>query len=313
VKWKRVKSKDVIDVRGAPRSRGGGSGFGGGGMRMPGGLGGGSMPKIGGVGGVIVVIVIIAIQVLGGGGSGSGFDVGQVFGPQTQAPGATNPQPIPASQDPQRKLKDFSVYVFEDVQKTWAQTFQKAGNPYSNAKLVLYSGAVQTGGCGGATSAVGPFYCPADDKVYLDLSFYEDMRRQLGASGDFAWAYVIAHEMGHHVQDETGTSATVSQEQRDNPGDANALSVRLELQADCYAGVWASTVYAKGDLEEGDLNEALGAAAAVGDDRLQKAATGSVNPDSFTHGTSAERRRWFDAGYKSGDPGACDTFSAETL
>ena len=305
MKWKRTKSRDVIDVRGA------GGGSGGGGF---GGLGGGGrmgMPKVGGGIGLIVVLVIVAIQVLGGGGGGA-FDINQAF-PQTQAPGAESPQPIPASEDPQRDLKDFSVYVFEDTQRTWARTFAKQGRPYDNAKLVLYSGAVNTGGCGGATSAVGPFYCPGDGRVYLDLSFYEDMRRQLGAPGDFAWAYVIAHEMGHHVQQELGTSRAVEEERRSNPGDANALSVRLELQADCYAGVWASTVFKQGDLEQGDLAEAQNAAAAVGDDRLQQQAGGGVNPDSFTHGTSEQRRRWFQTGFRSGDPGACDTFSAETL
>ena len=149
---------------------------------------------------MVGLLVFLAFQVLGGGGSGSGFDVTEVFGPAVQAPGAEAPQPIPPAQDPQRQLKDFSVYVFEDAQRTWLGTFSRGGQPYDRAQLVLYSGAVQTGGCGGATSAVGPFYCPADGRVYLDLSFYEDMQSQLGASGDFAWAYVIAHEMGHHVQ-----------------------------------------------------------------------------------------------------------------
>jgi predicted metalloprotease len=276
-------------------------------MPVPGGLAG-----LGGGAGVVVVLVVIALQVLGG-GSGGGFDVGQVFGPAAQAPGAGNPQPIPRAEDPQRDLKDFSVYVFEDTQRTWAATFENEGKPYEHAHLVLYSGAVQTGGCGSATSAVGPFYCPGDQRVYLDLSFYEDMRRQLGAPGDFAWAYVIAHEMGHHVQQQLGTSDEVSRETRQNPGDANQLSVRLELQADCYAGVWASTVFKQGDLQKGDLQEAFNAAEAVGDDRLQRQATGTVNPDTFTHGTSEQRRRWFDSGYESGDPANCDTFSADEL
>ena len=296
----------MIDIRGA---RGGSSGFGGRGGRI--GIPGG-MPRVGGGIGLIVVLVIVAIQVFGGGGGGGGFDVGQIFGPQVQAPGAGSPQPIPRSEDPQRDLKDFSVYVFENTQRTWARTFARQGRPYDNAKLVLYSGAVSTGGCGGATSAVGPFYCPADGRVYLDLSFYEDMRRQLGAPGDFAWAYVIAHEMGHHVQQELGTSRAVDAQRRSHPGEANELSVRLELQADCYAGVWASTVFKQGDLEHGDLAEAQNAAAAVGDDRLQRRAGGGVNPDSFTHGTSEQRRRWFLTGFRSGDPGACDTFSPET-
>jgi uncharacterized protein len=276
-------------------------------MPLPGGIRG-----VGGGLGIVGVILFIALQVIGGGG-GAGFDVGQVLAPDAQAPGAADPQPIPRSEDPQRDLKDFSVYVFEDAQKTWAQTFRRSGEAYRDAQLVLYTGGVQTGGCGSATSAVGPFYCPGDHRVYLDLSFYEDMRRQLGAPGDFAWAYVIAHEMGHHVQNEEGISDEVDAQRREHPDEANALSVRLELQADCYAGVWASTVFAQGDLQQGDLQEAFTAAEAVGDDRLQRQATGQVNPDTFTHGTSAQRRRWFTAGYRAGDTGACDTFSAESL
>jgi hypothetical protein len=303
MKWKRgAKSRDVIDVRGAS----GGSSGGGGGLPIPGGLGG-----IGGGAGLIVVIVIVAINVLGGGSGGTGFDLPGLGG--TTAPGANDPQPLPPGEDPQAELKDFSAYVFDDAQDVWESTFDRSGDAYDTAKLVLYSGAVRTDGCGGATSAVGPFYCPADERVYLDLSFYEEMRRQLGASGDFAWAYVIAHEMGHHVQRMTGTSAAVERLSRSEPADANELSVRQELQADCYAGVWAATVYAEGALEPGDLDEAFNAAEAVGDDRLQRQATGSVDPDSFTHGTSEQRRTWFERGYRSGDPGDCDTFAAETL
>jgi predicted metalloprotease len=303
MKWKRgAKSRDVIDVRGAS----GGSSGGGGGLPIPGGLGG-----IGGGAGLIVVIVIVAINVLGGGSGGTGFDLPGLGG--ATAPGANDPQPLPPGEDPQAELKDFSAYVFDDAQDVWESTFDRSGDAYDTAKLVLYSGAVRTDGCGGATSAVGPFYCPADERVYLDLSFYEEMRRQLGASGDFAWAYVIAHEMGHHVQRMTGTSAAVERLSRSEPADANELSVRQELQADCYAGVWAATVYAEGALEPGDLDEAFNAAEAVGDDRLQRQATGSVDPDSFTHGTSEQRRTWFERGYRSGDPGDCDTFAAETL
>ena len=160
---------------------------------------------------------------------------------------------------------------------------------------------------------MGPFYCPADQRVYLDLSFYGDMQRQLGAGGDFAWAYVIAHEMGHHVQQQLGTSDEVRQLQREDPGQANPLSVRLELQADCYAGVWANTVYEENALERGDIEEAVSASEAIGDDRLQRQATGSVNPDSFTHGSSAQRREWFERGYRSGNPGECDTFSPDEV
>src|SRR6476619_5350965 len=235
MKWRRVKNRDVIDVRGARRSGGGG-----GALPLPGGIKG-----LGGGAGIIVVLVVIGLQLLGGGSSGC-FYVGQICGPAVQAPGANDPQPIPRGEDPQRDLKDFSVYVFEDVQRTWAGTFADAGRSYDHAKLVLYSGAVQTDGCGGATSAVGPFYCPGDKRVYLDLSFYEDMRRELGAPGDFAWAYVIAHEMGHHVQQQLGTSEQVARMERDNPADRNPLSVRLDIQADCYAGVWAHSALADG-------------------------------------------------------------------
>jgi predicted metalloprotease len=301
VKWKRTKSRDVIDIRGARGGRRGG------GMSLPGGMAG-----VGGGAGLVVILVVLGIQLLGGGGA-AGFDVGQVLSPGTGAPGAGDPQPIPPGQDPQRDLKDFSTYVFEDSQGLWRTALESEGQPYEESQMVLYSGAVSTEGCGGATSAVGPFYCPADNRIYLDLSFYEDMRRQLGASGDFAWAYVIAHEMGHHVQNVVGTSDEVRRLERENPDEANELSVRLELQADCYSGFWASTVFEAGDLEKGDLNEAFTAAEAVGDDRLQSQAGGSVNPDSFTHGTSEQRRRWFTRGYKSADAGDCDTFAADEV
>jgi predicted metalloprotease len=168
-------------------------------------------------------------------------------------------------------------------------------------------------GCGSASSAVGPFYCPADQRVYLDLSFERELAGKLRAGGDFAWAYVIAHEMGHHVQEQLGTEDKVSRLRRDNPGDANELSVRTELQADCYAGVWAHSVYKEGDLESGDIDEALRAAGAVGDDRLQREATGTIRPDTFTHGTSAQRAKWFRTGYQGGEPGACDTFTPDSV
>ena len=290
MRWKRVKSTDVID------QRAGGGGLPGGRVAVPSGLG------------VAGIIIYLAIQLLGG-GSAASFPVNDPFGTGTQAPGAA-PRGIPASQDPDRDLKDFSVYVFERTQQVWEKTFADQGKPYEHAKLVLYRGGVNTG-CGGASSAVGPFYCPADKRVYLDLSFYGDMQNQLGASGDFAWAYVIAHEMGHHVQEQLGTSESVSQLQRENPDDRNELSVRLELQADCYAGVWAKTVYA--ELEPGDVEEAMNASRAVGDDRLQRQATGSVNPDSFTHGTSEQRSKWFDRGREAGRPADCDTFSADQV
>ena len=289
MRWRRVDSTDVIDQRRA-------SGFPGGGrVAIPGGLGAAG------------IIIFLALQLLSG-GSGSSFAVDDPFGGSTQAPGVGDPRGIPASRDPDRDLKDFSVYVFERTQQVWQKTLTDQGQPYQHAKLVLYRGGVQTG-CGSATSAVGPFYCPADQRVYLDLSFYNDMQNQLQASGDFAWAYVIAHEMGHHVQEQLGTSERVSRLQQEHPDQRNQLSVRLELQADCYAGVWAKTVY--NELEPGDIGEAMNASRAVGDDRLQRQASGSVNPDTFTHGTSTQRSQWFKRGQESGQPADCDTFSGD--
>jgi predicted metalloprotease len=293
MRWRRVRNPDVIDRRGA----------GGGGLPM--GRGG----AVGGGLGVVGVILFLAIQLLGG-GSGSAFDVDTGLGGGGSAPG--QPAAIPPSEDPERDLKDFSTYVFTDAQKTWERTFKRAGQPYEHARLVLYRNGVNTA-CGSASSAVGPFYCPGDQIVYLDLSFYGDLQNKLDAGGDFAWAYVIAHEVGHHVQQQLGTSDEVTRLQRDQREDANELSVRLELQADCYAGVWGNTVYKQGDLEKGDVREALRAAGAVGDDRLQRQATGDINPDSFTHGTSEQRRSWFEKGYESGDANACDTFSPDEL
>jgi predicted metalloprotease len=310
MKWKRskgAKGRDTIDIRGSGGGSSGG-GFGGGGLQIP----GGNIAGAGGGVGLIVVLVIVAIQIFGGGGS-SGFDVDDVFGTGLQAPGAENENPIPRGQDPQAELKDFSSYVFGDAQDTWSGAFKREGEGYDRAELVLYDGAVSTGGCGNATSAVGPFYCPADERVYLDLSFFGDMERQLGAPGDFAWAYVIAHEVGHHVQNITGTNDEVARLEGSDPESRNELSVRTELQADCYAGVWAATVFSEGDLEQGDLEEAFTASEAVGDDRLAEQAGGRVNPDSFTHGTSEQRRAWFTKGYESGDPAACDTFSVDEV
>ena len=280
MRWQRGRSGgNTIDARG---SRGGG-----GRVAIPGGLG------------LVGVLVFVAIQLLSG---GSGFAVPTAFDDGAQAPDGGA---IPAGQDPERDLRDFSEYVFDSAQHTWARTI---GGDYRDAKLYLYRGAVRTG-CGSASSAVGPFYCPADERVYLDLSFYGEMQNQLHASGDFAWAYVIAHEMGHHVQKLLGTSDQVERLDREHPDQRNQLSVRLELQADCYAGVWAKTVYK--DLQAGDIDEAMNASRAVGDDRLQQQATGSIKPDTFTHGTSAQRAKWFDRGRQSGQPADCDTFSGD--
>jgi predicted metalloprotease len=286
MRWKRTSRDDrgVVDVRGRP----GGAGR----VAVPGGLG------------LVGVIIFVAIQLLGGGGQA--FSVPSGFDDGTTAPDGGA---IPASQDPDRDLRNFSAYVFNNVQDTWERTFEQQNRPYRRAELVLYTRGVDTA-CGSASSAVGPFYCSADQRVYLDLSFYRDMEQELQASGDFAWAYVIAHEVGHHVQNQLGTSDKVHQLQQQSPGQANPLSVRLELQADCYAGVWARTVAE--DLDVSDLPEATRASEAVGDDRLQRRAGGSVDPDSFTHGTSEQRAHWFETG-RGGEPGACDTFSPDNL
>jgi uncharacterized protein len=280
----------VIDRRGA----------GGRGVGVP-------VAGLGGLGGIGVVVFLL-IQLIGGGGA-TGFSVDDPFGVGINSPEYAE---IPPEQDPDRDLKDFSAYVFDNVQRTWEDTFEQSGERYEHAKLVLYSGGVSTG-CGNATSAVGPFYCPADQRVYLDLTFYREMQSELGANGDFAWAYVIAHEVGHHVQRLLGTSGEVHRLEQKDAGEANELSVRLELQADCYAGVWSHSVRAAGDLERGDIEEALGAAEAVGDDRLQRQATGTVDPDSFTHGTSEQRASWFSEGDGAGEPAACDTFSPDDV
>lgn len=297
MRWDRRRSTpDVIDQRGGGGRRGGGG--------LPIGRAGGGL-------GLVGILVVVAIQLLGGGGGAGGFSVDQPFG---AAPGGpAGGEPIPASQDPDRDLREFSAYVFTDAQDRWRTEFAEQQRPYQRAKLVLFSDAVSTGGCGSASSAVGPFYCPADQRVYLDLSFYRDMERQLQASGDFAWAYVIAHEMGHHVQRQLGTAERVDELRRQDPDRANELSVRQELQADCYAGVWAHDVFAAGQLEDGDIDEAFTAAEAIGDDRLQRQAGRRVDTESFTHGSSQQRRTWFDAGRREGDPAACDTFSAETV
>ncbi len=212
------------------------------------------------------------------------------------------------------KLVSFVSFVLDDVQKTWAKTLPaQAHKPYSDAKLVLFTDSVRSG-CGFAESAMGPFYCPPDRKVYVDLGFYRALRDKLGAPGDFAQAYVIAHELGHHVQNLLGTEAWMRQQQRNmSKEDASQMSVKMELQADCYAGIWAHSTEQRDILEKGDIEEGLGAAAAVGDDRLQRAATGNVNPERWTHGSSAMRVRWFKKGLETGQVSDCDTFSARSL
>jgi predicted metalloprotease len=196
----------------------------------------------------------------------------------------------------------------DDVQATWADVFQQSGDTYRPAQLVLFRQATKSG-CGYATSDTGPFYCPADETIYLDLGFFRELQSRFGAEGDFAQAYVVAHEVGHHVQKQLGISDRVQRISGQNPEEANELSIEQELQADCLAGVWGQTTYERGLLEGGDLQEGLGAAAAVGDDRIQRQATGVVNPETWTHGSSEQRRTWFETGFTTGDADTCDTFS----
>ena len=198
----------------------------------------------------------------------------------------------------------FVSYVLDDVQSTWSTILQKYNTRFTPAKLVLFRNSTQSG-CGTAQSAMGPFYCPLDEKVYIDLGFYDELKQRFGAAGDFAQAYVLAHELGHHVQHLLGVDQQVRQQMESNPGAANQLSVRLELQADCFAGVWAATTNQRNMLEAGDAQEAMNAAAAVGDDRIQAQTRGSVNVDSFTHGSSAQRTQWFKRGFDSGNPKDC--------
>lgn len=219
-----------------------------------------------------------------------------------------------APSEAENELAEFVSVVLADTEDTWGALFSQAGGRYEEPTLVLFSGAVESA-CGFAQAAMGPFYCPADRKVYIDLSFYSDLKTRMGAPGDFAQAYVVAHEVGHHVQNLLGLSGKVhSMRQRLSQTDYNKLSVRLELQADCFAGLWANHANrTRHILEQGDVEEALNAASMIGDDRLQQQSRGYVTPDSFTHGSSEQRVRWFRRGLQSGDIQACDTFSATTL
>jgi predicted metalloprotease len=297
MKWRGRGGAGRIEDR-----RGAGGSLGGGGIPFPMGKAGG-----GGIGLIILIIVyLLAGGLPGGGGGGLGVDPGT--GQFSPAPGASSTDLDKAPADDAAKFVDF---VAGDVDATWTKIFAESGKTYEPETIVLFDNGVSTG-CGNAPSSVGPFYCPNDRKVYLDLTFLDQLQKELGANGDFARAYVIAHEIGHHVQNLLGVMDDVDQATQENPDDRNELSVRLELQADCLAGIWAHSAFARGDLlESGDLEEGLNAAAAVGDDRLQKQSGRGVDPDSFTHGTSEQRMKWFRAGFDNGDPTACDTFAGD--
>ncbi len=284
MRWDKSDRENIEDRRGEAA---GGGGFGGG-------------AKLG-LGGIVVLGVLSLVFgkdffALVGAGAGGGGGPGPQQGP-------TRPYPASAEEE---QLVDFVNAVLKDAQSFWRG---KLGEKYQTAVVVLFTNATRSG-CGYAESAMGPFYCPADDKVYIDLGFYRELRTRFGAPGDFAQAYVIAHELGHHIQNLLGIERRLRQAQASRPGEENRLSVAMELQADCFAGIWASSAQARGELEAGDFDEAIGAAAAVGDDRLQKQATGRVNPETWTHGSSAQRTAWFKKGFEGKDIDACDTFGA---
>jgi uncharacterized protein len=253
-----------------------------------------------GIGGVLVLLVLSLLfkrnlfTLVGAGGT---------------VPGATTAtsQPAPRGAEDERQVQ-FVSFVLDDVQKTWAAAFTRANRQYPHAKLVLFTDQISSG-CGYAGGASGPFYCPEDHKVYIDLGFYRELATRFGAPGEFAQAYVIAHEIGHHVQNLLGIDAKVRATQEREPARANELSVRLELQADCLAGVWGYSTEQRRILETGDVESGLGAAAAVGDDRLQRQAGRRVSPESWTHGSSEQRVTWFKRGLASGRIDACDTFA----
>ncbi len=278
-------------------------------QRAGGGGGGGGF----GIGGRGIGIGTIVIALVGGAifGINPLTILGLLAGGGEPAQVQQAPAQRPPANDPMAK---FVSTVLADTEDVWKQLFTQGGATYAEPKLVLFRGAVRTA-CGAGQAAMGPFYCPADQKVYIDLSFYETMKNRLGAPGDFAQAYVIAHEVGHHVQQQLGISAKVEQARaRSSEAQANALSVRLELQADCFAGVWGHHAQkSRQILEQGDVEEAMNAAQKIGDDALQQSSGRAVVPESFTHGTSAQRQRWFATGLKTGSVKACDTFSARSL
>jgi predicted metalloprotease len=252
--------------------------------------------------------IIVGVLALLGVFAGGGFDYQSPFDAFPQAPQGSAEREVPGAPDAETDTVQFLRFVTGDINDFWSGRFAQSNATYRPAIVNVFRDAVQTG-CGGATSAVGPFYCPADEQVYLDLGFFRELAQRFRAPGDFAQAYVVAHEIGHHVQNVTGITDQVARATREDPQRANELSVRTELQADCLAGVWGHSTYERGLLERGDLEEGLTAAAAVGDDRIQSQATGQINPETWTHGSSEQRTSWFKRGFDSGDPASCDTFS----
>jgi predicted metalloprotease len=310
-------------------------GQGGGGFRFPGGGGNGIQIPIGGgmslttlliIGGIMLLFGINPLDILRGGigGDGGGFNVPQMpRSERTSRPSADDIPGLPGSPGKQQAgtpksgddQKVFISRVLKDTEDVWSRVFQSFGKKYTNPQLVLFSGGTRTA-CGVGQSAMGPFYCPIDQKIYVDLAFYDELSRRFKAPGDFAQAYVIAHEVGHHVQLQLGIAEKVQElkERSDDERQANALQVRMELQADCLAGVWANlNNQMKNRLQDGDIEEGLNAASQIGDDMIQRKTQGRVVPDAFTHGSSAQRTRWFKQGFESGQMQSCDTFNAQDL
>ncbi|MCD8349063.1 MAG: neutral zinc metallopeptidase [Planctomycetaceae bacterium] len=288
MRWENLPGSDnVEDRRGQRTGRGGG----GGGL------------AIGGTGGILLVVVVLVAGFYGVDLSGL-LGGGAIDGPTTTQSAPYNPTPD------EQNMAQFTSAALKTTEETWGSIFQQMGRQYRPPRLVLYSGVTQTS-CGYGQSAMGPFYCPDDQTVYIDLSFYEDMKKRMGGGGDFAQGYVLAHEVGHHIQHLFGIDQQVrSLQARADKRESNQLSVMLELQADCYAGVWGQAMEREGILDPGDLEQALNTAEAIGDDRLQRQTQGRVVPDSFTHGTSQQRYYWFKRGFDSGDPGQCNTFAS---
>jgi predicted metalloprotease len=279
------RSSNVDDLRASTGGRG---------LRVGGGLG---------LGGIAIVLVI---------GLLTGQNPLQILGSLVESgAGGAVQTGAPPSQDElaaQEETVQFVSFVLDDAQNTWRQLFQKSGDQYRDARLVLFRDAVDSQ-CGMGQAAMGPFYCPPDQRLYIDLGFYDELKQRFGAPGDFAQAYVITHEIGHHVQNLLGIERQVREQQQRNPGGANDLSVRMELQADCFAGIWGHSTAQRDILEQGDVEEGLNAAAAIGDDRLQKQGGGRVSPESFTHGSSAQRVEWFRRGLSDGRVESCNTFA----